>query len=321
MKKPVQLSKNIFLIDDHDLGLEERTGTYVLTARDLTLIETSASPSVPYLLNGLSHLGLSGDDVKYIIVTHIHLDHAGGAGAFLEHCPNAQVIVHPKGMRHLADPSRLIAGAKAVYREKFEAHFHPVVPVPNDRLLAKGHGDTLEIDEGCLLTFYDSPGHANHHFSIYHPQANGMFTGDTAGIFYPQLYRKGIELYIPSTSPNQFDPEKMLASISLFRKMNLDCLFFGHYGMSDHPEEAYQQVEDWLERFLQEAQSVFEAKGDLPTQTAVLKNRLFDRLKIFLQARGVQGIDPVLELISLDLEISSMGLIDYLTKKMNGSKP
>lgn len=314
MKKPVQLTKNIYLIDDKDLGLEDRTGTYCLTARNLTLIETSASPSVPHILKGLQSLGFRPDKVKYIIVTHIHLDHAGGAGLILEHCPNAKVVVHPKGARHLADPSRLIAGAKAVYGEKFDALFEPILPVPDDRLLIKANGDTLEIDEDCILSFFDSPGHANHHFSIYHPEANGMFTGDTAGIYYPQAYRKGIELYIPSTSPNQFDPIKMLDSIKFYRKMNLDRLFFGHFGMSEHPEEAYRQVEAWLQIYMQEAESAFEHEKGLEAQTKLLQKNLFNKLKRYLETKGLTDDERLLDLLSLDIGISSMGLIDYLTK-------
>ncbi|MGA9228018.1 MAG: MBL fold metallo-hydrolase, partial [Mesobacillus sp.] len=113
MKKPVRLSENIYLIDDFDLSMTERTGTYLLLEEKITLIETSASPSIPFILDGLEALGVIPADIAYIIVTHIHLDHAGGAGLLLEHCPQAKVIVHPKGARHLADPSRLIAGAKA----------------------------------------------------------------------------------------------------------------------------------------------------------------------------------------------------------------
>ena len=193
MKKPVQLTEKVFLIDNFDLSMAERTGTYVLMEEKLTLIETSASPSVPYILKGLAALGVHPDDVLYIIVTHIHLDHAGGAGLMLEHCPNAKVVVHPKGARHLADPSRLIQGAKAVYGEKFKELFDPVVKVPEDRLIIKEDGDSLELGENINLLFIDSPGHANHHFSIYHPSSNGIFSGDTAGIFYPQIYREGID--------------------------------------------------------------------------------------------------------------------------------
>jgi glyoxylase-like metal-dependent hydrolase (beta-lactamase superfamily II) len=315
LKKPVRLAKNIYLIDGLDLGIEERTGAYVLKERDITLIETSASPSVPYILEGLKELGIAPEEIKYIIVTHIHLDHSGGAGLFLEHCPNAQVVVHQKGARHLANPTKLIASAKAVYGEKFNSLFDPILPIAEGRILIKGDQETLEISENCLLTFYDSPGHANHHFSIYHPGVAGIFTGDTAGIYYPQLKRKGVEFYIPSTSPNQFDPEKMLHSLTLFKTLKAERLFFGHYGMSDNPSEAFKQVETWLPIFMAEAQRAFEEEDNFEPRMKLTTQRLFQKLKGDLLERGIKEDDSILDILALDLEVSSMGLIDYLTKK------
>ncbi|HET7616397.1 MAG TPA: MBL fold metallo-hydrolase, partial [Bacillales bacterium] len=215
---PIDLGNRIHLIDGFDLKTPGRTGTYVLQEEELTLVETGPSPSVPYVLAGLNDLGLDPAEVKYIIVTHIHLDHAGGAGLLLQHCPNAKVVVHPRGNRHLADPSRLVAGARQVYGEQFDELFDPIVPIPEDRLIVKDDGETLKIGAECTLRFYDSPGHAKHHFSIYDPVSNGIFTGDTAGVRYHQTQDQGLTFYLPSTSPNQFDPEAMLHSIERFRK-------------------------------------------------------------------------------------------------------
>ncbi|MFE8703505.1 MBL fold metallo-hydrolase [Cytobacillus sp. FJAT-54145] len=314
MKKPTKLAENLFLIDGFDLKLEERTGTYVLTEKDLTIIETSASPSIPYVLEGLDQLGYSPDDIKYIIVTHIHLDHAGGAGLLLEKCPNATVIVHPKGKRHLEDPSRLIAGARAVYGEKFDLLFDPILPIPEDRLLEKMDKEQLSIGDNCTLTFYDSPGHANHHFSIHHSSLNGIFTGDTAGISYPQLYRDGIELYLPSTSPNQFDPQKMLTSIELFKSLNPDLIFFGHYGMSANPQEVFKQVSAWLDEFLEAAKKGYEEGETIEQKVKKTNDLLVNRLTEYLSTKGVPKNHEVNTILALDMEVSSMGLIDYLYK-------
>lgn len=289
MKKPVQLSENVFLIDDFDLSMAERTGTYVLTEEKVTLIETSASPSIPYILEGLQTLGVSPADISYIIVTHIHLDHAGGAGLMLQHCPNAKVIVHPKGARHLVDPSRLIMGAKAVYGEKFSQLFDPIVEIPEERLVIKGEGDTLEISDRLTLEFLDTPGHANHHFSIYHPLAKGIFSGDTAGIFYPQLDRDGIGFYLPTTSPNQFDPEKMLHSIRRFKELGIERIYFGHYGMSENPSEAFKQVESWLEVFFNEAKQIVLEEKHPEKQVEYITQKLYDKIKNHLTNRDCQS--------------------------------
>ena len=157
MKKVEQLSSHLYLIDDFDLQHNERTGTYVLLGDDITLIETCAAPSLPYIdLN----------EVKNIIVTHVHLDHAGAAGLMMEKCPNATLYVHSRGARHMIDPTKLILGAKAVYKEDFDKLFDPILPIEEERVHIVQHGDTLQIAEDRILTFYDTPAHAKHHISI-----------------------------------------------------------------------------------------------------------------------------------------------------------
>ena len=200
---PVKLNERMYLIDGYDLGVAERTGIYVIDEEELTIVETGPSPSIKHIKQGLEALGFTLDQVKYIIVTHIHLDHAGGTGLLLQECPNATVVVYRKGARHIANPERLIAGAKAVYGDKFESLFDPILPIAEDRLLIKGEGDVLKIGPACTLQFLDTPGHAKHHFSIYDPVSNGIFTGDTIGVRYKQLVADGIDLFLPSTSPNQ----------------------------------------------------------------------------------------------------------------------
>jgi glyoxylase-like metal-dependent hydrolase (beta-lactamase superfamily II) len=320
LKKPVQITENVYLIDDFDLSMAERTGTYVLMEEKITLIETSASPSIPYILEGLGSLGISPADISYIIVTHIHLDHAGGAGLMLKQSPEAKVIVHPKGARHLSDPSRLIQGAKAVYGDKFTQLFDPIIEIPEDRLIIKNDGDTLQIGNNVVLEFLDTPGHANHHFSIYHPSSNGIFSGDTAGIFYPQLYREGIEFYLPSTSPNQFDPEKMLQSISRYKGLKIDRIYFGHYGMSENPGEAFRQVESWLKIFVEEAKQALIDESDSAKHVDTITQRLYDKIKTHLQQQGLEDSHPIYELLYLDVNVSAMGLAHYLTKSIGGSR-
>lgn len=303
--------ERIHIIDGFDMGLRNRTAIYVLDETDLTLIETGPSASGKYIEAGLKRLGFKLEDIKNIIVTHIHLDHAGGVGQLLEKCPNAKVFVHHKGARHLVDPSRLIAGAKAVYRDKFEPLFAPVIAIPEERLVSVEEGDTLTISEHCTLHFWDTPGHANHHLSIFDPVSQTLFTGDTVGIRYQQLIDDGIHFYLPSTSPNQFDPNKMRASIKRMQETKLKGLYFGHYGMSSNVSDVYEQVEKWLEIFLREAQDVFEQDGN----ATMLKERLYQLVMNALLEKGVKPSHEVFSIIQLDLEVSAMGLLDYLAKK------
>ncbi|MFE8696201.1 MBL fold metallo-hydrolase [Cytobacillus sp. FJAT-53684] len=313
----MDLGLGVSIIDLMDLGKEKRTGSYILHAEELTIIETSASPSIPYLLEGFKKLSIDPKDIKNIIVTHIHLDHAGGVGLLLESCPNAKVIVHPRGKRHLADPSKLILGAKAVYREKFDELFDPIIPVPEDRLIVKEDGDTLQIGEKRILTFLDTPGHANHHFSIHDSFSNGIFTGDTIGVFYPQLFEKGVELYLPSTSPNQFDPDAMLQSMEKIKALEVDRIYFGHYGMTKNPAHVYEQITKWLPLFMEDAGEIWMNKQDesIETKSERLFQALFERVSTYLSEKNISLDENLSEIIQLDLSVGSMGIVDYLAKK------
>ena len=310
MSTITSISPRISLIDGFDLGLKERTGTYVIQEEKITLVESGQSPSVPHILKGLETLSILPEQVEYLIVTHIHLDHAGGAGLLLNKCPNAKLIVHPKGARHLIDPSRLIAGAQAVYQEKFDTLFQPILPVEEDRLIIMNDLDTLEIGPSCNLTFYDTPGHATHHFSILDPVSNGIFTGDTLGVHYESLAQDGIHFVLPSTSPNQFNPEAMIASLERIQSLQVNTIFFGHYSASHQPLKVFEQIQVWLERFVSIGRDVFEKNGTVQQ----LSHLLLSSIQNELDELNVSRNHPVYDHIQLDLQICSMGILDYLRK-------
>lgn len=307
---PIQLTDRIHLIDGFDMGIPSRTGTYVIDEEELTIVETGPSPSIKYIKKGLEALGHTLNEVKYIIVTHIHLDHAGGAGVLLKLCPHAKVVVHPRGKRHLMDPLRLTGAARAIYGESFSEFFDPVEAVPEDKLIVKGDEDTLSIGSSCTLQFLDTPGHARHHLSIYDPVSNGMFTGDTVGVRYDQLDSLGLDLFLPSTSPNHFDPDAMHESINRMLDMNLDFIFYGHFGMTMKTTAALHQVSEWLDIFVAEGERVIaEGKG-----YDVLAQRLLNRVREHLRSLHVPDDHQVYILINLDMQISSLGIIDYFQK-------
>ena len=311
------LGLGVSLIDVFDLGKEKRTGSYVLHGEDLTIIETSASPSIPYVLKGIKELGIAPKQIKNIIVTHIHLDHAGGVGLLLESCPNAKVIVHSRGARHLADPAKLILGAKAVYGNLFDELFNPILPVPEDRLIVKEDGESLQVAENRTLTFYDTPGHAKHHFSIHDSLSNGIFTGDTIGVYYPQVLEKGLELILPSTSPNQFDPVAMLQSLEKIEAIKVERIYFGHFGMSNNPNEVYEQLKYWLPKFVAAGKKVLEEnyKETADRQQSILTEALHRDVVGYLAEKNVYLNKDCLEILKLDFNVCAMGIIDYLTKK------
>lgn len=311
---PEYLGHQIHVIDTHFMEVSQLSGTYVIQDEHIALIESGPSPSVPYILAGLEKLNIKPEAIHYIIVTHIHLDHAGGVGVLIEHCPQAKVVVHPRGARHLADPSRLIESAKAVYQEKFTRLFHPIKPVPEERLLIKEDGETLALGSERTLHFIDTPGHARHHFSIYDPVSKGIFAGDSFGIRYPKLEALGGQLYIPVTTPNQFDPEAMKHSMERMMALGIERIYLGHYSMVNQVSKVHQQVTAWLERFVREGEEAY-AKNLSVQQLA---DRLLKLLLDDQKARyGVQipTDSQLFASIAGDAHLNAMGIYDYLSKQ------
>lgn len=309
-KKVIRIDERISLIDGFDMDIPSRTGTYVINEPELTLVEIGPSPSVRYIKKGLEELGHTLQEVKYIIVTHVHLDHAGGAGFMLQHCPNAQLIVHPRGARHLVDPQKLAAGARAIYGDSFSEIYDPIVPVPEERIIIKAEGDILEIGPNCTLEFWDTPGHAKHHISIYDPVSNGIFTGDTVGIRYERLLSDGVELYLPTTSPNHFNPNDMHASIKRVLEKNVDRIYYGHFGMTENTDEALKKVADWLNVYVEVAEAVIDEGGDYNE----IASRIMNRVKAYLQGLGIPDDHEVYIILNLDIQICALGIMDYYQK-------
>ncbi|WP_367269463.1 MBL fold metallo-hydrolase [uncultured Rummeliibacillus sp.] len=311
-----KIADHLYSIDTNDLGLKNRTTSYIIVDDKIALIETSASPSIPYILNALEELHIKPSDIDYLILTHIHLDHAGGAGVMMKYCPNATVLVHPKGVRHLVDPSRLIASARSVYGENFDAIFGEILPIQEKQLYAIGDREIIRLGSSTL-TFYYTKGHANHHISIHESLTNGMFVGDTTGVYYPDMTGEEFDVILPSTSPNQFDPNLMEDSIQLFEKIKPNVLYFGHYGSYTHPQFAYAEVRRYLPIFMDAGRQTMKEETDFTKQVQRTEEILTNSIFAELQAKGLSKDHPVFKIIPLDLAVSAMGIIDYLSKSLN----
>ncbi len=308
---PIDLGNRIHLIDGMDLGMPQKTGAYVIQEEKITLVEACSSPSVPHILNGLKALNISPEQIQYIIITHVHLDHAGGAGLLMEKCPNAKLVVHPRGAKHIIDPTRLIQGAKAVYGPQFHTLFDPILPIPEDRVIVKNDEESLQIGPNCELLFLDTPGHANHHFSIYDPVSNGIFVGDTLGVQLKQIEAFHFNLYLPATSPNQFDPDKTVQSLKRIQALNVDRIYFGHFSAADHPDEVYRQIQHWLPIYVNTAEEVFREGKNVNE----LVKRLLDQITVVLEKHQVPKNHAIYNILQMDLQVFSMGLLDYFSKK------
>jgi len=225
---------------------------YVIVEKGRTaIVDTGVDHSVPRILDVLADQGLSAESVDYIVPTHVHLDHAGGAGRLMEVCPQAQLIIHPRGARHMIDPSRLIAGAEAVYgREGLRKSVGEIVPVDEKRVRSAEDGFRFSLAGRELITL-DTPGHARHHFCVWDESTHGFFTGDTFGIVYPELFCDGRPFIFPPTTPVQFEPEEWHASIDKLIAWRPERMYLTHFGMLESPfeyaGELHRRIDDLAE--------------------------------------------------------------------------
>lgn len=192
-------------------------------------VDTGTHHSVPRMLAALDQLGIPRARVDYVIVTHVHLDHAGGAGLLMRELPNAQLVAHPRGAPHMIEPARLWAGTVGVYGEqRARRDYGEILPVPRERVIEAGDGFELAL-AGRTLRFIDTPGHARHHFCVYDERAQACFTGDTFGLSYRELDRDGRAFIFPTTTPVQFDPAALHASLDRLLGLAPRAMYLTHY--------------------------------------------------------------------------------------------
>lgn len=306
-----QLDQHTYLIDGFDLHMEQRTGSYVLIdpeSKQFTIIETGPSLSVPYIESGIEKLGLHADQLHSVIVTHVHLDHAGGAGLFVKDKPHVRVGVHPKGLKHLHNPEKLEAGARAVYGSEFDRLFDPVVPIDSSQLFEASDGDTIKIGPTRSLTVLETPGHAAHHISLFDSLTLTMFTGDTIGIRYPELEEQEVPCFLPSTSPNQFNPEQMRASLATIKTFHPERIAFGHFGVSDHLQRIEEELTTWLNVYTSLGKSCYSEGFTLEAYTASLYKT------VMAEFANISISEDTQKMIELDIQISAMGIYDWIKK-------
>lgn len=224
---------------DYDFGisaldsgyLRPRLGAIHLIVENgrAAVVDCGVNSSVPLVLQALGTKGLRAEDVEYVILTHIHLDHAGGAGALMAALPAARLTVHPRGARHLIDPSQLVAGVSAVYgAAQTRALYGTILPVDPARVMETPHGMNLALN-GRELVFFDTPGHARHHVAVLDTRSGHVFSGDTFGLSYRELDCDGRQFVVPTSSPVHFDPAAAHRSVDLIAGLKPDAVYVTHY--------------------------------------------------------------------------------------------
>jgi glyoxylase-like metal-dependent hydrolase (beta-lactamase superfamily II) len=232
-----EVADKVFRLGVHVEAMNAELPVYLIREREGVLIETGPTAVAPQVREGIEQVGMK--DLAYIIPTHIHVDHAGGAGTLARLFPDAKVVVHPAGLKHLVDPTRLIDSTKMVWGEDFESRLGPLVPIPESRLLAAEDRGAVTVN-GRELQFIYTPGHAPHHMSIYDRKVNGIFCGEAVG-----MPGRGTEpVPMPAVAPPSFDQKLYLDSMEKLRQLGARILFFSHGGVGLDPDSLISIAEE-----------------------------------------------------------------------------
>src|SRR5215470_8248564 len=240
------LGHEVYEIDTRMAGYSQITAGYLIRAERPCLVEPGTAPSAPVVRDALAGLGVGPGDLATVVVTHIHLDHAGGVGDIAGLFPRAEIVVHERGARHLADPSRLMASARQVYGDALDFLFGVLAPVPNDRIRALDDTGSVDLGGGRRLDSHYSPGHARHHVGLVDSLSGDLYVGDAAGVYIPETGDLR-----PATPPPDFDLEVALASLRKFSALRPTRLLFSHYGPVDDVDailaRSAEEILVWVE--------------------------------------------------------------------------
>jgi len=301
-------------IDAHYLGYAGFTATYLLQQGDrAAFVETANAHAVPRMLEALAEKGLSPEQVDYIIITHVHLDHAGGAAALMNACPNATLLAHPNAAKHAIDPSKLVRSAKGVYgEERFAEMYGTIDPIPAERVRIMDDDEVLDW-HGRELRFLHTRGHANHHFCVHDPASGGVFTGDSFGLVYPILQTKGL-FAIPSTSPTDFDAAAAKASLDRIVATGSTTAYLTHFGAITDLPGAAAQLHSQLDRYGAIVDEAFASDRDDAAIDAFCREQV-DQLFTALLTEHELDSPNTRTILATDMDLNGQGVAFAVKKR------
>lgn len=262
------LGNEVYEIDTLMGGYTGITAGYLIRSDRPCLVETGTSLSAPTVIDALNRLGVSANDLATVVVTHIHLDHAGGVGDIAAAFPNAQVVCHERGARHLADPTRLVASAHRVFGPVMEQLFGDLLPTDAERIVALGDVGSVDLGGGRVLEAFHAPGHASHHLGLLDSTTGDLYTGDAAGVYVPES-----DELRPATPPPDFDLDLALNSMGRMREIRPNRLLFSHYGPVLEVDSALDRSEAVLRQWVELVRQARTMQMDLEHAVAMVKER------------------------------------------------
>lgn len=296
-----KLDEHTYLIDVEAGGIKNFIASYVLKGKYTAIVETGPMSSIPNLLSNLKKLKIKLEEVAYVAVTHVHIDHGGGIGTLLEHLPNAKVIVHPKGAHHLANPTELWQQPREVLKHIAEIYGEPT-PVPEERIITASNGMTFDIGNDVKLKVVETLGHSPHHQSYYEASSGTLFPGDAAGIYLNEL-----DVNVPTTPP-PFRLDIALASLSRLISLKPKALCYTHFGRAANPQEKLRAYTQQLRLWAEIVKQGLKNKSDLKT---IREQIIKSDMAIQKALRHIEA-HPVLSETTLNKSL--LGLIDFVKK-------
>ena len=296
-----EIGKNLFLIDLETGGLKNLICSYVIKGKKTILVESGPTSSVPKLLSGLKELDVQLEDIDYVAVTHVHLDHGGGAGSLLKFLPNAKVLVHPRGMPHLVNPERLWPSSQEVLGFVSEIFGKPE-PVPKERIIALSEG-SFDLDDGGKLKVIETLGHASHNLSFHESFNGGVFPGDAAGMYFPEF-----DVVMPTTPP-PFHLGMALESVDKIIRLKPTVLYYSHFGKASNAIERLRNYKLQLELWDKIAQEGVKENHSLDEicERILAEDKVMNQLSSYLKSHRIYFRTALLN--------SVQGFIDYAKKK------
>ncbi|HEY7143851.1 MAG TPA: MBL fold metallo-hydrolase [Streptosporangiaceae bacterium] len=263
-------------------GYSQITAGYLIRGAAPCLVETGTAPSAPVVRDALARLGVGPADLATVVVTHIHLDHAGGAGDIAKMFPAARIVVHERGARHLADPARLMTSARMVYGDELDELFGELAPTPAERIVSVGETGVIDLGGGRRLESHYAPGHAKHHVGLVDSASGDLYVGDAAGIYIPATGDMR-----PATPPPDFDLAVALRSLRTFASLRPARLLFSHYGPVDAVGKALERAAEEITMWVEQTRAARAAGLDLDHAAAMVHERTRQRYAVL-----APGTDP-----------------------------
>ena len=294
-----KVSERVYLLDTYALGQPGTVGAYLIKGPKPTLIDCGYASTYSNVLAGMAEVGVMPSDVRYLVPTHVHLDHAGATGRLLKEMPNAGVVAHERSVPHLVDPTRLVESSTRVFGKEIMELYGVPDPVPADRITAVGKESHLDLGDGLTATLLHAPGHAPHQVSVMLDHTRALFTADAVGIVYP-----GMKALIPTTPPPSFDPSQLVATIGSLRQMTPSELLVPHFGTRSDVDWVFDRTSQLVRRWVEQVKELWKRKATLDDASAAMEEEVLRDA----------GVGELAVYAKVSVRTSVMGIMHYFDK-------